>query len=1048
MRVCEPASKVGALELRHASVTAEAKNVRIQRSLSLCVLLLLLAASPLLAVDPSRGISQYAHTAWRMQDGVFPGTPAAITQTADGYLWIGTRSGLRRFDGVQFVPWTPPDEMQLPSPNITSLFGARDGSLWIGTHAGLSHLANKHLVNYSSAMGVITSILEDHDGTVWFTHLGALDGSGPLCHVIGTSAQCYGKADGVPDFNFPASLTADSLGNLWIGGDTALFRWRPGSSSTYNPEGLKTNQGMQGVTGFASDADGSIWAGMALSGPGMGLQHFVKGAWRPLIAPGLDGRTLEIETLFMDSHNALWVGTLKQGMYRIFASRVDHYQRADGLSSNSVYRFCEDHEGNMWVVTSSGVDKFSNLQVATFSTREGLCTEEADAVLADRDGTVWIGGAESLDALRGGKVHSIQAGKGLPGNQVTSLLEDHEGQLWVGIDSTLTVYKNGRFRRINKPDGTPFGVIVGMAEDTANNIWLETIGPPRTLIRIHDFKVQEQFPAPTMPAARQVAADPAGGIWLGTRNGDLVRYRNGHAEIIPFTHAPDSQVDQLLVNSDGSVLGATAFGLIGWKQGKKQTLTVRNGLPCNSIFSMISDNAGVLWLFTQCGLVGIASTELQKWWDQSDSALKLTVFDEFDGVQPGWAPFQKAAKTPDGRLWFVNGAVLQMIDPSHLYENALLPPVYVEGVVADQKSYLPNEDLTLPPLTHELEIDYTALSFMVPQKVRFRYRLQGHDTGWQDPGIRRQAFYNDLRPGNYVFHVIACNNDGVWNDTGASLEFNVAPAWFQTIWFRILCGVLAILLIWGIYTLRVQQIASALSARFDERLGERTRLARELHDTFLQTVQGSKIVADDALDANSDETRMRKALEKLSTWLAQAVDEGRAALHSLRVSTVEKNHLSESLRRATEDPQIPASMTVTFSVIGDARDLHPVVRDDVYRVAFEAIRNAAVHSRASLLEIDLRYADTLSLRIRDNGIGIDPSISDHGKAGHFGLQGMRERADRIHGKLTTVSSANGGTEVSLVVPGNVVYRKTHPSLLEKLKAAVRRLLGISSVDGR
>jgi len=186
--------------------------------------------------------------------------------------------------------------------------------------------------------------------------------------------------------------------------------------------------------------------------------------------------------------------------------------------------------------------------------------------------------------------------------------------------------------------------------------------------------------------------------------------------------------------------------------------------------------------------------------------------------------------------------------------------------------------------------------------------------------------------------------------------------------------------VWSIYQFRVRQIAGAIAARFDERLAERTRLARELHDTFLQTVQGSKMVADDALDPNSDATRMRKALEKLSTWLAQAVDEGRAALHSLRVSTVERNQLSESLRRATEDPQFPATMTVTFSVIGDAIDLHPVVRDEVYRVAFEAIRNAAIHSHASLLEIDLRYADTLSLRIKDNGLGIDPSISSQGRA--------------------------------------------------------------------
>jgi signal transduction histidine kinase len=389
-----------------------------------------------------------------------------------------------------------------------------------------------------------------------------------------------------------------------------------------------------------------------------------------------------------------------------------------------------------------------------------------------------------------------------------------------------------------------------------------------------------------------------------------------------------------------------------------------------------------------------------------------------------------------------------MIDPRHLYENALPPPVHVEGVVADRKTYSPSGDLRLPPLTRDLEIDYSALSFMVPQKVQFRYKLDGHDVDWQDPGTRRQAFYNDLGPGTFTFHVLACNNNGVWNKVGASLKFTVAPAWYQTLWFRLLCALSGIFVVWSIYQFRVRQIAGAIAARFDERLAERTRLARELHDTFLQTVQGSKMVADDALDPNSDATRMRKALEKLSTWLAQAVDEGRAALHSMRVSTVERNQLSESLRRATEDPQFPATMTVTFSVIGDAVDLHPVVRDDVYRIAFEAIRNAAVHSHASLLEIDLRYGDTLSVRVKDNGIGIDPSISDHGKARHFGLQGMRERASRIHSKLTVVSSTNAGTEVTLVVPGKVVYRTARPTLLVRFNDAVNQLFGKSSPHDR
>ena len=616
---------------------------------------------------------------------------------------------------------------------------------------------------------------------------------------------------------------------------------------------------------------------------------------------------------------------------------------------------------------------------------------------------------------------------------MTSLLEDHAGQLWVGINSNLTIYQNGKFRRIDKPDKSPFGVIVDIAEDVDNNIWLETGEPSRTLIRIHDGKVQEQIPASQLPSARQVAADPAGGIWLGTRKGDLLHYQNGHTELIAFRHDPDSRVEHLLVNADGSVLGATAFGLIGWRQGKKQTLTIRNGLPCNGILAMITDDAGALWLFTQCGLVEIAGSELQRWWQQPENALKLKTFDEFDGVQPGLAPFQKAAKTPDGRLWFVNHFVLQMIDPHHLYQNDLRPPVHVEGVIADRKSYAPAQGLRLPPLTRDLEIDYTALSFTVPQRVRFRYKLEGHDVDWQDPGTRRQAFYNDLGPGMFTFHVLASNSSGVWNETGAALTFHIERAWFQTLWFRVLWITTVGLLIVMFYRVRVHYIAKAIAARFDERLDERTRMALELHDTFLQTVQGSKMVADDALDPAADRERMRHALERLSLWLERAVMEGRAALHALRVSTTERNHLTEFLDRSAKEHCEPTGISVALTVIGDARDLHPIVRDEIARIAEEAIRNTSLHSRASQLSIELRYARDLSLCLKDNGVGIDPDIVEAGKAGHFGIKGMRERSARIRARITIKSTLNAGTEVILRVPGDVVYRRENRSLADKLR---------------
>jgi signal transduction histidine kinase/streptogramin lyase len=797
---------------------------------------------------------------------------------------------------------------------------------------------------------------------------------------------------------------------------------------------------LDGVTGLAANPDASVWVGIDMAGPGFGLQQLVRDASKPFVVPGLDGSTLEVQTLFLDHENVLWIGTLKQGIYRIHDREVDHFKSADGLSSDAVYRFYEDHEGSLWAATAKGIDCFRDLRVATFSTREGLSVDEVDSVLASKDGTVWASGPGALDALHQGSMTSIRAGKGLPGNQVTSLLEDRAGQLWVGIDHTMFIYKDGKFRRIDGRDGTPIGAVVGMTEDVDHNIWLETIGPPRTLIRIYDLKVQEEFPVPQMPPARKVEADPQGGIWLGLMNGDLARYRHGKTEIFPFKHSADSRVNQLIVNSDGSVLGATGLGLVGWKEGKQQTLTVRNGLPCDFVNALIEDSQGSLWLYTQCGLVEIAGTEMQRWWEQPDIRLQLKTFDTFDGVQPGRAPFAGAARTPDGRLWFANGVLLQMIDPNRLSGNALPPPVHIEGVVADRKNYSASKDLRLPPLTHDLEIDYTALSFVVPQKVRFRYKLEGRDTVWQEPGTRRQAFYSDLRPGRYRFRVLACNNDGVWNEEGATLKFSIMPAWYQTNWFQSLCVVSGVFIIWVIHRLRVLQISKAIGARFDERLAERTRMARDLHDTFLQTIQGSKLVADDALEPSSDPIRMRRALEQLSAWLARAMQEGRAALNSLRATTTQKNGLGEALQRMIEDRVIPSSTAVTFSVLGDSREMHPVVRDEVYRIGYEAIHNACSHSGASRLEVELRYANDLVLRVSDNGRGIDPAIADRGKDGHFGLQGMRERAARIAAKLVLVSSSNSGTEIKLIVPGGVVFGKNMPirrSLFSRISTLVR-----------
>jgi signal transduction histidine kinase len=331
----------------------------------------------------------------------------------------------------------------------------------------------------------------------------------------------------------------------------------------------------------------------------------------------------------------------------------------------------------------------------------------------------------------------------------------------------------------------------------------------------------------------------------------------------------------------------------------------------------------------------------------------------------------------------------------------------------------------LPPRTRTLRIDYTALSMVAPQKVRFRYVLDGSGQGWQDAGTRRQAFYNDLPPATYYrFHVIASNNSGVWNETGASLEFTVLPAWYQTAWFKLSCVLTGGIVLWILYRIRLRQIADTMNVRFNDRMAERNRLAGELHDTILQTIQASKLIADNArLDHSADPVRLREAMNSISEWLSQATTEARAALNSLRESTSQRNDLAEALQQAAEASQAMASMKFVLSVEGTARDLHPIVRDEIYRIGSEAIRNAVRHSGGTELHADLTYGHDLVLRISDNGLGMKADLATQGLPGHFGIPGMYERASRIHATLHVRSGRNAGTELELHVPRNVVYRE-------------------------
>ena len=440
-----------------------------------------------------------------------------------------------------------------------------------------------------------------------------------------------------------------------------------------------------------------------------------------------------------------------------------------------------------------------------------------------------------------------------------------------------------------------------------------------------------------------------------------------------------------------------------------------------------------------CGLVRIERSEVDAWaaavdnGKATDHLVRVTVFDNSDGVRSyanGGGVVPVVSRALDGRLWFRGLGVVNIVDPKHLPVNKLPPPVYIEQITADRKAYDAVAQLRFHPLIRDVQIDYTALSLVASEKVQFRYMPEGFDRDWQEARNRRQAFYTNLPPRRYSFRVKACNNRGVWNEEGATLDFAIAPAYYQTWWSRLSCVVAFLVLLWALYQLRLRQVAAQVRHRLEGRFEERERIARELHDTLLQSFQGLLLRFQSA--SNIPRTSPEEAQKRLDGAIeqsAQAIAEGRDAVQGLRASTLETNDLAAALNTlakelaANQANQNSPTIGVQVQVEGASRDLHPILRDDIFRIAGEALRNAFLHAQASRIEVDIRYgAERFRVRIRDDGKGIESHIvTDKGRAGHWGLRGMHERAKQVGGNLGVWSKPGSGTEIELTIPASTAY---------------------------
>ena len=991
-------------------------------------LLVMPVSLPAVPNDSKQAVSGFYHTSWTAKDGL-PGAVLGLAQTTDGFLWIAGSDGLFRFDGLVIERYTPQNGSLIHETVLNSLFASPDGGLWIGyNQGGVSFLKNGKITNFTEQDGLPASqtrcIAQDKDGVIWAAFVGG------LARFDGKHWQKIQM-----DWNYPgktaSSVIVDHAGTIWATSEDRIFFLTQGGRA-FQDAGLSVTASM-----LVLAPDNVLW-----------LTEPRENSISPLrMQAGLLRRSLtKIEVAdwkpIFDRNGGLWIGSwgngilhipfpneLHEGTFSKLIPGAETFTETEGLSDNHATTFMEDREGNIWIGTNAGLDRLRNRNLSWFALKPG----EHDFSLIPGDN------GEIFAASAYGEIVRLPQGTPLRNAPKSVLLayRDPDGVTWLnnfdGDSSTyhgsLFQWKERRFAKVAVPQDLEKLQVRAMTKDSAGNLWISV-----SRKGIYEFRdgiwthVNIFKDSPTAWASAAIT-DSKDRIWLAfPRRKQVAVLTEG--TVRSFSTEKDLSIGlvDLLAQSGEQIWAGGGLGIAFFQGDKFHTLKADDGSTFADVDRVVPTAFDGVWLSAHQGIVHIPEAEVEHVIGDPSYKVKYEIFDQLsdlpDPLQAAGSGYVSAVQGSDGLLWFATRNGVARIDPGKISKNRLAPPVSIRSFSADGKEYVSNASPSLPALTKDLRVEYTALCLSIPERVRFRYKLDGWDRDWQDVGARREAFYTNLAPGTYRFHVTACNNDGVWNDAGTSLDFSVAPAWYQTNWFRILCVVSGVFIVVVLYRLRVRQIARAISARFDERLAERTRMARDLHDTFLQTIQGSKLVAEDALEPSTDPIRMRRAMEQLSVWLGRATQEGRAALNSLRTTTTQTNDLAEGLRRVTNDALIPSSMAVRFSVVGDTKEMHPIVRDEIYRIGYEAIRNACMHSGASQLAVELRYAQDLTLRVSDNGIGIDPVIADRGKDGHFGLQGMRERAARIGGKLTLGSSSKSGTEIKLVVPGDIIFRKT------------------------
>ena len=955
---------------------------------------------------------QYVATVWQTAQGLPQNSVSAIAQDRDGYLWVATTNGLARFDGVRFRLFGTDDIPGLRNSMFRSLHASGAGDLWIGSNSGVIRRHNG--IFTTSAAIIVTSVKEDRAGKIWINSL-----QGVAC-CAGEEIKPYTTFRGKPVREF---LLQARDGSMWFRSENDVLRFGVDGSLATLAGGL--------IAGEARD--GSVW----IAGPSR-LVRYEKGAFSDVPLPtgqvgnwvgiqpwqGQLGRAADphqvVLAMATDTDGELLLLT-PSGIVRAADGKLGAPESlplpADMGGVVKVQSFFVDREGNRWVGTQErGLIRFRRAPLTAYAKTEGLSDSPFRTVFQDREGRIWLGGDDSLYWFDGRNFHRV------PGmSAITAIAQTPDGDLWFGGSGALYRSHSGVLTRY--PLDTP--AVNQLLVDREGTLWVDA--PNRTLSRIL-YRFRDGNFEKVDSDVLQVAEDVNGGMWLALYKPPRLRYvrADNTVEYGAAEGVPQTGVFTLGLDSNGALWFATVSGLHRLQNGKFASITARNGLNTD-VTSILFDRQGTLWLPTDQGIFRLTLKEVNDLADGRLSTISPFAYGLAEGMKMSEcnAGSPGAVQTRDGRLWFPTMRGVVAIDPNLIGPP---PPVIVEEARADRTVLAPGSHTMAPAGNDTFEFRFTALDLSAPERQRFKYRLEPYDKDWVEAGSLRVARYTNMAPGEYSFHVIAANSFGIWNERGATVSFVLQPHYYQTNWFRAVCVLAVLALLWAAHKFRVRQLAYQFNMRLEERVSERTRIARDLHDTLLQSFQALLPRFQVALYKLPDSpVEARKTLEQALDQASDAIGEGRDAIKGLRESTVEKNDLAQAIRTIGEElaeaknSEHPATFQVF--VEGAPRNLHPILRDEVYRLAGEALRNAFTHAAADNIEVEIRYdARYLRLRVRDDGKGISPELLDaHGREGHYGLPGMKERALLVGGKLTIWSEVDSGTEVELIIPASKAY---------------------------